>query len=165
MDPHPGPLEIWVDLMREANQFLEHGELRRALAIYEAARVFMLHHFEQWPDADEALAALVVSHLDLADAQARAGWLDEAAAGLCDVHCSLLTLMRDARQGTAVRQGAARHMRETFLALVRFQAVHGERPDITQLLRRHGRATRLSSASDARGEAGAVAAAMPRTLH
>ena len=162
--PHPGPVQIWEELARQSKDLFRRGELLRALAVCEAARVFALAHFNQWPTPDDALAAAMVSHFNLADTQARAGWLPEASATLCHAHGSLLAVINDAQAHPGLRQAAARHMHHSLRALTQFQAVHGERWEIAQLLHLHGQ----SGGSDPTERSGCgevETTEAPRVLH
>ena len=162
--PHPGPVQIGEELARQSKDLFRRGELLRALAVCEAARVFALAHFNQWPTPDDALAAAMVSHFNLADTQARAGWLPEASATLCHAHGSLLAVINDAQAHPGLRQAASRHMHRSLLALAQFQSAHGERREIAQLLRQHGQAISATRAErDHGGEAETTE--VPRVLH
>lgn len=157
-------MQIWEELAKQSIDLFRRGELVRALAVCEAARVFVLTHFNRWPSPDEALAAALVSHFNLADTQARSGWLPEASATLCHAHGSLLAVINDAQAHPALRQAAARHMRRTLFALTQFQWVHGEHPEIARLLHQHGQSGR-AAAAECDPVVDAVADEAPRILH
>ncbi|RYX98110.1 MAG: hypothetical protein EOO28_00825 [Comamonadaceae bacterium] len=88
--------------------------------------------------ADDCVAALVVSHHNLADLQLEAGTPDLAAGQLCHAHETLLALMQDTPSGanlpTELRQAAWRHSRETHAGLLRYLAEHGPHPAISRAL-------------------------------
>ncbi|WP_148665165.1 hypothetical protein [Diaphorobacter nitroreducens] len=161
---HPGPVQIWEELAKQSIDLFRRGETLRALSVCEAARVFVLTHFNCWPTPDNALAATLVSHFNLADTQARSGWLAEASATLCHVHGSLLAVINDAHAHPALRQAAARFVRRTLFALTQFQATHGERPEIARLLRQQGQSGCAAAAECDQGGDPETDEA-PRVLH
>lgn len=67
--------------MRGARQALDH---------YQQALWLARQQFACWPDADEAVAALVVAHHNLADLLVAMTLPDRAAYMLCHVHDGLL---------------------------------------------------------------------------
>lgn len=107
-----------------------------ALAYQQQALVLALRIVQAPPAGreDDCIAALVVSHLNLADLQAEAGALDASAQLLCSVHATLLGLMADGSQGTALQRAAWRHSRESHAALLRHVQAHGPHPDTTAVL-------------------------------
>jgi hypothetical protein len=122
--------QAWKQLTLQGNELFERGEHRRAALAYEEARSLALASFDDWPDSDDAVAAVVVSYLNLAEAQARVGALDEACELLCSVHGSLVRAARNSALHPLLRDAAARHLRETMSALARFRSLHGERPSL-----------------------------------
>lgn len=83
---------------------------------------------------DDCVAAVVVSHLNVADLLAHAAATDDAAQCLCRAHTVLLGLMADARHGPALQQAAWRHSRETHAALLNHVQAYGAHPSIAQTL-------------------------------
>jgi tetratricopeptide (TPR) repeat protein len=126
--------QAWKQLTLQGNELFERGEHQRALLAYEQARSLALDNFDDWPDSDDAVAAVVVSYLNLAEAQSRTGALDAACELLCSVHASLMRASRNNGLHPLLRDAATRHLRETFAALARFQTLHGERADIHRWL-------------------------------
>lgn len=124
----------WQQLTLRGNALFERGEHPRALLLYEQARCLALKRFARWPCSDDAIAALVVSYLNLSEAQARCGELDAACLSLCTVHTGLLRARDNEDLQEGLREAAALHLRESFAALVRFREVYGERPALHRLL-------------------------------
>lgn len=124
----------WTQLTLQGNALFERGEHLRAILAYEQARSLALACFNDWPDGEDAVAAVVVSTLNLAEAQARAGALDEAAELLASVHASLLRASRNAGLHVSLRDAATRHLRETQAALLRFEAQHGAHAELRRCL-------------------------------
>ncbi|WP_148715480.1 hypothetical protein [Chitinolyticbacter meiyuanensis] len=89
----------------------------------------LLSHGE---DADEAVAALVVTHHNLADLYLASRRAELAADHLCAVHRQLLTL---ADGGAPALLAAARmHLRRTRMELLRFLAEHGSHAHVEATL-------------------------------
>ncbi|HSI29110.1 MAG: tetratricopeptide repeat protein [Methylophilus sp.] len=112
--------ETWKALTCQGNTHFHNQVYMQALACYEQARSLLLQHFEDWDTPDNAVAALVVSYLNLADTQQRLGRSDEAADTLCMAHERLVMCSRHPAAEPALREAACRHQRETFAALTRF---------------------------------------------
>lgn len=124
----------WKQLTLHGNRCFERGELAAACNAYEQARALALARFGDWTQADDAVAAIVVSYLNLSEAQARLGELAEAGQSLCAVHASLLQARDDADLPESLRAAAGGHLRKTVAAMLRFQATHGERPEVARAL-------------------------------
>lgn len=133
---HDDPAPRWKQLTLAGNARFEQQDLPGALSSYAQARAWALQHFDRWPDPDDAVAAVVVSHLNLSEAQARLGLVDEAAQTLERAHAGLLHIAGDAQLDAALRRAGVRHLRETYAALLRFQGLHGERPELMRWLHR-----------------------------
>lgn len=137
--PHrdPATLTRWQHAARRARSAQQLGQWRMAMAYQHQALGLSLQLLEQVPPAgreDDCIAAVVVSHLNVADLQAQAGALEDSTQVLCRAHAVLLGLMADARHGVALQQAAWRHSRETHAALLRHVQAHGVHPSITQAL-------------------------------
>lgn len=106
--------------------------LRQALGLAQD----LLHGGPSAAASSHCVAALVVSHHNLADLYANAQLPDLAARHLCQAHLTLLELMhvQTARTSPALRQAAWQHSRETHAGLLLFQRTWGPHPDITRLL-------------------------------
>jgi len=126
--------QLWQQLTLQGNELFDRGEHQRAQDVYEQARSLVLHSFDQWDCSEDAVAAVVVSHLNLSEAQARCGELDTACHTLCSIYASLLRARDDGQLHPLLREAAARHVRETFAALQRFRSRYGERPELHDLL-------------------------------
>ncbi|MDQ8023682.1 MAG: hypothetical protein REI94_17720 [Moraxellaceae bacterium] len=133
--------EHWKQTTRRGNAFFGNEAFELALQCYEQARDIVLLHFDDWPQADDAVAALVVSYLNLADTHACLGRPQVAATTLCAIHNSLAEAATDADLPSPLRSAAGRHLRETWTALVQFRQQHGEQAErIDATLARRARA-------------------------
>lgn len=132
--PTTCPIALWKQLTTKANALFDEGSLHAALEGYECARSIVLAHFDSWAEPDDAVAAVVVSFLNLSEAQARLGLAGLATQALCTVHGSLLKTAADAALATPLREAAQRHLRETFAALARFQERYGPSPQVARWL-------------------------------
>lgn len=112
--------KTWKALTHEGNTHFHQQAYVQAIACYEHARSFLLQNFEQWDTPDNAVAALVVSYLNLADTQQSLGRSEEAADTLCMAHDRLVMSSRHQTTEPALREAACRHQRETFAALAQF---------------------------------------------
>ncbi|PZP27159.1 MAG: hypothetical protein DI603_22530 [Roseateles depolymerans] len=126
--------ELWTQLTMEGNALFEAGEFKPALDVYERARGVALTNVTGWSDWDDALAAIVVSHLNLSEAQARLGFVSQAAHTLCTMHGSLSRTAGDDTQQAQLRDAAGRYLGETRSAMLRFQVHYGVQPHIEHLL-------------------------------
>lgn len=134
--PEPATLAHWERTLQRANAALRMDQPVMALAYQQQALVIALRIAQDPPAGreDDCIAALVVSHLNLADLQVEAGALEECTQLLCSVHATLLGLMADGSRGAALQQAAWRHSRETHAALLRHVQAHGAHPDISAVL-------------------------------
>ena len=133
----PATLAQWERVLQRARAARQLGLLSMALAYEHQGLALSLRLLEQSPvpgREDDCVAALVVSHLNVACLQAQAAALDAAARLLCRAHSLLLGLMADASHGAALQQAAWRQSRETHAALVRHVQDHGSHPLIASAL-------------------------------
>lgn len=149
----------WQRLTTQGNALFRLGDWDHALPLYEHARSLALCRFGHWPHVARAVAAVVVSYLNLSEALARAGRIDEASAVLFEIHGAVLRAVTDPHLKPAIRQAAQRNLRECHGAVLRFQELHGARPELTSLIRQSG-----DSLIEAECPAGLVPAGSP-TLH
>ncbi|MFN3440661.1 MAG: hypothetical protein ACK41V_23405 [Acidovorax sp.] len=135
--PAPATLPLWERTMQRARGAARLGQMAMSLAYQQQALALSLRVLQQVPPAgreDDCVAALVVSHLNVADLQAQAAELDAAAHLRCRAHALVQGLLADGRHSPALRQAAVRHSRETFAALLAHAAHHGPHPAIAQAL-------------------------------
>ncbi|MFF7707026.1 tol-pal system YbgF family protein [Pseudomonas sp. NPDC007930] len=130
-------MQHWKHLIGRANGHFERGELAEAREQYLQALAWAQTLFERWPEPDEAVAACVISHLNLADLHIRLGQPEESAEYLCAIHQRLLLAVHDLRLAPALRQAALRHGSHTRTELLGFIREQGEFPRITRLLAGH----------------------------
>ncbi|MFT4266737.1 MAG: hypothetical protein QM586_05865 [Xenophilus sp.] len=130
-------LARWERLTRQAREAHGRGRLESALA----AQVQALWLAEELLDGpllmqrpDDCLAALVVSHHNLADLYCHRGQAGQAIDHLCQAHALLLRLGSDAHVPPDVRQAAWRHLREARAGLLAWQRERGSEPAIEAAL-------------------------------
>lgn len=129
-------MEHWKQTIEAGNARYHAGDLIEAREHYLRALAQAQLLFTLWPDADEAVAAVVVSSHNLADLHVR---LDQAAisAGyLCAVHERLLRTQADPQLPPALRAAALRHSNRTYAELLAFARRHGDPPRVRGLLDR-----------------------------
>jgi tetratricopeptide (TPR) repeat protein len=80
----------WKAQTLSGNRHFDAGEYARALDCYQQALWLARQQFADWHDADEAVAALVVAHHNLADLLVAMTLPDRAADLLCHIHDCLL---------------------------------------------------------------------------
>jgi len=90
--------------------------------------------FERWANADEAVAACVISHHNLADLHLRLNQPEESAEYLCAIHQRLLQALQDQRLSPQLRDAALRQSSKTYVELLNFISDHGEYPRTHRLL-------------------------------
>ncbi|BEP91983.1 hypothetical protein GmRootA79_03670 [Acidovorax sp. A79] len=133
----PATLARWQHAVQRARAAQQTGQWRMATAYQHQALALSLRLLEHTPPPgreDDCVAAVVVSHLNVADLRVQAGAVDDATQILCRAHAVLLGLMADARHGAGLQQAAWRHSRETHAALLRHVQAHGAHPSVTQAL-------------------------------
>lgn len=126
--------QYWKQLMQQGNALLEQDDVVGALVSYEQACILARSHPELWIEIEDALAALVESHLRYCKALMRAHRIEEVSVTLCGLHVRLLRLADDTELSWAARRSALRHLGQTTAALERFQGLHGVRPEMQRAL-------------------------------
>lgn len=129
-------MEHWKRTIELANQYFGRGEYIDAREHYLQALALSQVLFERWRDADEAVAAYVISHHNLADVHLRLKQPEESAEYLCAIHEQLLRCLVDPRLKPELRQACLRHSRHSYLELLHFTTAHGETARIRRLLKR-----------------------------
>lgn len=127
-------MEHWKRTIERANRLFMQGELVDAREFYLQALALAQVLFERWGDADEAVAACVISHHNLADLHLRLNQPEESAEYLCAIHQRLLQTMQDSRLSPALREAALRQSSKTYVELLNFIGDHGEYPRTHRLL-------------------------------
>lgn len=127
--PALGPLSAelmadWRAAMELGRAQLERGARHAALFHFQRALAQAESLFGRWHSHDDAIAALVVSHHGVADVLALAGRLDDAAHRLCHIHLLLQQVAGDAGLQPGLSAAAARHGRQTWAELARFDSQH-----------------------------------------
>lgn len=127
-------MQHWQRTIARANACFNNDELVDAREQYLQALAWAQVLFERWPNPDEAVAACVISHHNLADLHLRLHQPEESAEYLCAIHQYLLQAAQDLRLKPELRQAALRHSAKTHTELLAFIDEHGEYPRTTRLL-------------------------------
>ena len=153
-------MQHWKRTTETANRLFEQGELVDAREHYLQALALAQVLFERWHDVDEAVAALVVAHHNLADLHLRLNQPHESADYLCAAHQWLLQASQQARLPQALRDAALRHSGRTYTELLGFIAEYGQYPRTERLLNRHN-----IGASELAAPAGVVPSTQAYGIH
>ncbi|QXH57609.1 DUF2753 family protein [Pseudomonas maumuensis] len=129
-------MQHWKRTTQDANRLFEQGELVDAREHYLQALALAQVLFERWHDVDEAVAALVIAHHNLADLHLRLNQPHESADYLCAAHQRLLQASQDPRLPQTLRDAALRHSGRTYTELLSFIAEYGQYPRTERLLNR-----------------------------
>ncbi len=124
----------WKQQTREGNRLFDCGEYHQALAHYQQALWLARQQLVQWHDADEAVAALVVAHHNLADLLVAMARPERAADLLCHIHDCLLATSQSPASPDPLRDAALRHTRSTHAELLAFLRKHGNHDGIRRCL-------------------------------
>lgn len=127
-------MDHWKQTIERANALFAEGNWVDAREHYLRALALAQILFERWGDPEEAVAAFVVSHHNLADLHLELRQPEESAEYLCAAHEHLLHAVADSQLPAALRQAALRHSDRTYTELLGFIAVHGEYPRTASLL-------------------------------
>jgi hypothetical protein len=127
-------MEQWKRTILSGNSCFNRGDLIDARELYLQALALAQVLFERWRVADEAVAAFVISHHNLADLHLSLNQPEESAEYLCTVHHRLLQVMQDPQMTPALRQAALRHINKTYGELLGFVGQYGEYPRTHRLL-------------------------------
>jgi hypothetical protein len=137
-------MQHWKRTIEEANRCFNRGDLVDARELYLQALALAQVLFERWANVDEAVAAFVISHHNLADLHLALGQPEESAEYLCAVHQHLLQVMQEQRLSPSLRQAALRHSSKTYTELLGFISEYGEYPRTHRLLSSGGEQSRMS---------------------
>lgn len=127
-------MQHWKRTIVQANDCFNRGELIDARQLYLQALAWAQVLLERWPDADEAVAACVISHHNLADLHVQLNQPEESAQYLCAIHQRLLLAAQDARLSPGLREAALRHSSKTYEELLNFISLHGQYPGTHRLI-------------------------------
>lgn len=116
------------------NRHFDAGEHAKALDCYQQALWLARQQFACWPDVDEAVAALVVAHHNLADLLVAMTLPERAADLLCHIHDCLLATSQSPASSDALRDCALRHSHGTRTELLAFVRKHGSHNGIQRCL-------------------------------
>ena len=136
-------MEHWKSTIERANRCFAAGELVDAREHYLQALALAQVLFERWSDADEAVAACVISHHNLAALHLRLNQPEESVEYLCAIHQRLLHTLQNDRLVPALREAALRHSSKTYVELLNFISEHGEYPRSNLLLKNNVAQTTL----------------------
>ena len=138
-DGDTAPLAQWEQLARRGRMYARTGQAPRAVACHQRALLLAQTLVASPLAAEEphaCLAALVVSHHNLADLHRDAGHLPLAVQHVCAAHDALVTLACDLALDPHLQAAAMRHLRETHAALVTHVQDYGPHLAITESLAR-----------------------------
>ncbi len=124
----------WKQQTLSGNRYFDAGEYAKALSYYQQALWLARQQFSFWHDADEAVAALVVAHHNLADLLIAMTLPDRAADLLCHIHDCLLATSQSPACPSPLRAAALRHTRSTHTELTAFVRKHGTQDAIQRCL-------------------------------
>ncbi|NWE27908.1 hypothetical protein [Pseudomonas gingeri] len=127
-------MEHWKRTIERANRYFNLGELVDAREHYLQALALAQVLYERWPDAEEAVAACVISHHNLADLHLRLNQPEESVEYLCAIHQRLLQTVQDTRLAPQLREAAMHQSSKTYVQLLAFISEHGEYPRTSRLL-------------------------------
>ncbi|HDS1734994.1 MULTISPECIES: hypothetical protein [Pseudomonas] len=130
-------MQHWKRTTDNANRLFEQGELVDAREHYLQALALAQVLLERWHDVDEAVAAFVIAHHNLADLHLRLNQPHESADYLCSAHQRLLQTSQEPRLPQALREAALRHSARTYTELLSFIAEYGQYPRTERLLNRN----------------------------
>ncbi|WP_236207777.1 tetratricopeptide repeat protein [Pseudomonas tohonis] len=127
-------MEYWKRTIEAGNHCFRAGDWIEARERYLQALAQAQMLLERWSDPDQAVAAFVVSHHNLADLHLMLGQPEETAENLCACHERLLQVLRDPGLPETLRDVALRHSRCTYSSLLQFIQEHGAYPRTDRLL-------------------------------
>lgn len=127
-------MEQWKRTILCGNSYFNRGELIDAREQYLQALALAQVLFDRWAVADEAVAAFVISHHNLADLHLSLNQPEESAEYLCAVHQRLLQVIQDPQMAPDLRRAALRHSNKTYSELLGFVSQYGEYPRTQRLL-------------------------------
>lgn len=135
-------MEHWKSTILKGNSCFNRGDLIDARELYLQALALAQVLLERWNDPDEAMAAFVISHHNLADLHLSLHQPEESAEYLCAAHQRLLQVIQNPQLTPALRQAAFRHSHKTYSELLGFISEHGEYPRTRRLLNSSGEHSR-----------------------
>lgn len=137
-------MEHWKKTILAGNSCFNRGELIDARELYLQALALAQVLLERWQDPDEAVAAFVISHHNLADLHLSLHQPEESAEYLCSAHQKLLQVIQNVNLTPALRQSAFRHSNKTYSELLGFISEYGEYPRTSRLLGSSGEHSRTA---------------------
>jgi len=142
-------MQHWKRTTDHANRLFAQGDWVDAREYYLQALALAQVLLERWHDVDEAVAALVIAHHNLADLHLRLNQPHESADYLCAAHQRLLQASHEPRLPQPLREAALRHSARTYTELLNFIAEYGQYPRTARLLNRQaGAASELIAAPE-----------------
>lgn len=127
-------MEHWKSIIEAGNRCFVEGDWVQARECYLQALAEAQLLLGRWSDHEQAVAAFVVSHHNLADLHLTLSQPESAAENLCSCHERLLSILANQAQPEALREVALRHSQRTYLELMHFIAEHGAFPRTQRLL-------------------------------
>lgn len=130
-------MKQWKRAITTGNRHFAQNDFETALYHYRQALAEAQRLFDKWPDVDNAVAALVIAHHNLADLFLQQGRTDEAGCHLCRAHERLTGAIADVRLAPGLRQAALRHSSHTYARLLQFASQHGYEAQVAETLGGH----------------------------
>lgn len=127
-------MEHWKSIIEEGNRCFVDGDWVQARERYLQALAEAQLLLGRWSDHEQAVAAFVVSHHNLADLHLTLEQPESAAENLCACHERLLSILGNDALPEALHQAALRHSQRTYLELLHFIAEYGTFPRTERLL-------------------------------
>lgn len=113
-------MQHWKRTTDHANRLFAQGDWVDAREHYLQALALAQVLLERWHDVDEAVAALVIAHHNLADLHLRLNQPHESADYLCAAHQRLLQASHEPRLPQPLREAALRHSARTLHRAAQF---------------------------------------------
>jgi len=142
-------MEHWKLTILKGNSCFNSGDLIDARELYLQALALAQVLLERWSVPDEAVAAFVISHHNLADLHLALKQPEESAEYLCAAHQRLLHVIQNSHLQPALRQAAFNHSHKTYAELLGFINEHGEYPRTHRLLNSSGEHSRSALTQNA----------------
>lgn len=127
-------LASWQAQTRLGNAAFSRCDARDALFYYRQALHIARELAGRCADADQALAALVISYHNLVDFCRQQQFLDTAANLVCSIHHQLCLIAANPECHSSWRDAALRHSKYTHRELCRYVELHGDHPKVSATL-------------------------------
>jgi tetratricopeptide (TPR) repeat protein len=116
-------MKQWKKNILAGNQLFDLQQYSEAANYYRQAKTCARDLLNNWNNAEEAIAAIVISQLNMADMHSHRQHFQQAEHELQNLHTYLLQALKENADGDrepAIRNG----LRRSYTALLQFIAVH-----------------------------------------